>query len=112
MYKAIRYGIFEAPSRRFPPGCAMELGDLPQSTEDIQFAKTEIQLGLDTGIFARVSQEYARKAMADEAIISTAFTFWFGSGEEINGRFVLNLSRVSKHWPKGSVRSQAGQILL
>lgn len=93
----------EAPSRPFSPECGMNLWYLRKYSKNILFAKIEIQLGLGTGISTRVSQEYAQKSMVDCSIISSVFTARHGSGEKRKGIFFMNFSRVSKHWPKGSV---------
>lgn len=39
--------------------------------------------------------------------MSSAFTVWQDTGEGVKGRFVVNLSKQSKKWKKGSVRMES-----
>jgi hypothetical protein len=39
-------------------------------------------------------------------MVSSAFVVWQGEGTESKGRFLINFSRQSRHWPKGSVKME------
>jgi hypothetical protein len=39
-------------------------------------------------------------------MISSAFVMWKDGVEERKGRFVVNFSKQSKHWKKGSVKME------
>jgi hypothetical protein len=39
-------------------------------------------------------------------MVSSAFTVWQGEGIDRKGRFVVNFSRQSQHWPKGSIKME------
>lgn len=104
--RSIQFGIYEQPHRAFKPGNGVELGDIPQTKEDLRFAKEDIKKGLASGIYQEVSQEHARRALEAGAVISSAFVVWQDKEGELSGRFVVNLSVQSEHWAKGSVRME------
>lgn len=83
------------------------MGNIPQSEENLAFASVDLEEGCRTGIYREVSKFYAEKAMEKGSIISSAFVVWQESSEGRKGRFVVNLSKQSKHWEKGSVRMES-----
>lgn len=104
--RSIQYGIYEQPHQAFRPGLGVELGDIPQTKEDLEIGKEDIRKGLSTGIYQEVTAEHARRAFKAGAVISSAFVVWQEKDGERSGRFVVNLSVQSKHWSKGSVRME------
>jgi hypothetical protein len=44
-------------------------------------------------------------------MISSSFVVWQEGLEGMQGRFVVNLSKQSKYWPKGSVRLETLETL-
>lgn len=83
-----------------------ELGDVPQTEEDKEFALADLESGLKGGIYERVSPEYEQRKRKEGHMISSAFTVWSGEGEKRKGRFVINLHQQSQHWRRGSVRME------
>ena len=106
MCRGIQFGIYEQPCRPFVPGQGVELGDIPQAMEDLEFGRADLEKGLRTGIYQEISQEQARRAKDSGAVISSAFVVWQEKDGERCGRFVINLSVQSAHWEKGSVRME------
>lgn len=53
-----------------------------------------------------VGKDEVERLMAAGRMVSSAFVVWQGDGEDRKGRFVVNLARQSKHWPKGSVKME------
>lgn len=102
--RAIQFGILEKPTIPFIHGEGVELSDIPQSPEDKAFAAADLAEGCHNGIYQEITPEHAKKAMAKGAVISSAFVVWQEVEDGAKGRFVVNLSKQSKHWPKGSVR--------
>lgn len=102
----IQFGIYEQPLHPFVTGGGTELGDIPQTTEDLEFGTEDIRKGLESGIYHEVTPEHAQKARKAGAVISSAFVVWQEREGERAGRFVVNLSVQSKHWGKGSVRME------
>ena len=102
----IQFGIYEQPLRPFVAGQGVELGDIPQTGEDLEFGLEDLRKGLATGIYREVSRDHAQRALKAGAVISSAFVVWQGEGEERSGCFVVNLSRQSTHWQKGTVRME------
>lgn len=104
MVRTIRFGIKDMPTKPFVNG--QELGDIPQTRVDKEFAHADLEKGLATGLYEEVSRDYARACMSRGCMVSSAFTTWQGEGDSRKGRFVINLHRQSLHWPKGSVRME------
>jgi hypothetical protein len=48
----------------------------------------------------------AERIRSTGVMISSSFVVWKDGPEERKGRFVVNLSKKSKHWPKGCVRME------
>ena len=84
----------------------MELGDIPQAREYLEFAKEGIKNGTATGIYQEVSLEHARRALAARDVISSAFVVWKEKDFERSRWFVVELSVHSNHWAKGSERME------
>lgn len=105
--RAIQYGIHENPTTPFVSGHGWDMGSIPQSEEDRAFASVDLEEGCRRGIYAEVSERHAMLAKEEGAVISSAFVVWQDGAEGRKGRFVVNLSRQSTHWPKGSVRMES-----
>jgi hypothetical protein len=52
--RAIKFGVYEKPSLPFVVG--EELGDIPQSVEDLAFGERDLGDGCGTGIYERVTK--------------------------------------------------------
>lgn len=89
------------------PGRGEELPDIPQSAEDRAFALQDLEEGCKTGIYQEISAAHARRAKNGGAIISSAFVVWQDGSEGRKGRFVVNLSKQSKRWKKGTVKMES-----
>ena len=86
----------------FPEGIV--LGNIPQSEEDMVFGVQDLRKGCACGVHEEFSSGYVRDRVSEGNMVSSAFTVWQGEGAERKGRFVVNLKRQSKHWPRGSVK--------
>lgn len=106
-YRAIRFGIYEKPSRPFVAGEGFVMGEIPQSEEDVVFGLQDLEDGYRAGIYQEVSASVANNAVAQGAIISSAFTVWQEKQEGLKGRFVVNLSKQSTFWPRGTVKMES-----
>jgi Reverse transcriptase (RNA-dependent DNA polymerase) len=102
--RAIKYGIYEPPTIPFVSGEVM--GELPQSAEDLEFGIADLRAGCKEGIYEDISAEDANLIRAKGNMISSAFVVWQEGVEGRKGRFVVNLSKQSKHWKKGSVKME------
>ena len=85
-------------------GKGEELGDIPQTEEEKLFATEELREDCRSGIYKEVSPRHAARARAAEAVISSAFVVWQKSGPVQKPRLVVNLSKQSKRWKKGSLK--------
>lgn len=94
----------EKPTTPFTSGEAMGL--IPQSPEDLAFAREDLRVGCQEGIYEEVSREEVEEIRSTGAMVSSSFVVWQEGAEGRKGRFVVNLSKQSKHWPKGSVRME------
>lgn len=82
------------------------MGPVPQSTEDVAFGVADLETGCKTGVVEEVDEEEVKDLIRRGYLVSSAFTIWQGEGEDRKGRFVVNFSRQSKFWKKGSVRME------
>lgn len=57
--RAIRFGVMEVPSIPFTAEEGKELGDVPQTREDLAFGARKLEEGLKEGSFVEVTKEYA-----------------------------------------------------
>jgi Reverse transcriptase (RNA-dependent DNA polymerase) len=103
--RAIKFGVYEKPSLPFVVG--EELGDIPQSVEDLAFGERDLGDGCGTGIYERVTKGQAMKYKNRGYMISSAFVVWQDGPEGRKGRFVVNFSKQRKHWDKGSVKMES-----
>jgi hypothetical protein len=94
----------EKPTTPFTSGETM--GMIPQNPEDLDFAREDLRVGCQEGIYKEVSKEEVEEIRSTGAMISSSFVVWQEGAEGRKGRFVVNLSKHSKHWPKGSVRME------
>lgn len=109
--RAIKYGILDHPTVPFVPGEGLELGDIPQSEEDVAFAAADLQEGCRTGIYWEVTPAHAALAKKKGYVISSSFVVWQDGSEGRKGRFIVNLSVQSKRWAKGSVKMESFPLL-
>jgi hypothetical protein len=79
---------------------------MPQNREDLELGRCDIGAGFASGIYEEVGLEEVREAVCLGRMVSSAFVVWKGEGAERNGRFVINFSRQSRHWPKGSKKME------
>lgn len=89
--RAIQFGVYETPSTPFKEGGGKELGDVPQSPQDVEFACKDLEDGCRAGIYEKISPQYAMRE----------------GSEGLKGRFVVNLSKRFKHLKKGTVRMES-----
>ena len=82
------------------------MGAIPQSEEDLAFGRQDLEAGCLSGVYQAVPPEEAEELVRRGFLISSAFTVWQGDPGSRKGRFVVNLSRQSKFWGKGSVRME------
>jgi hypothetical protein len=89
----------EKPTTPFTSGETMGL--IPQSPEDLVFAREDLRAGCQQGIYEEVSRVEVEEIRSTGAIISPSIVVWQEGAEGRKGRFVVNLSKQSKHWRKG-----------
>lgn len=77
-----------------------------QSAEDLEFGRADLKKGCESGVYEELTDEEAQDLIARGFLLSSAFTVWQGEGKDRKGRFVVNFSRQSKFWPKGSMRME------
>jgi hypothetical protein len=82
------------------------MSPIPQTPEDLAFGREDLRAGCLEGIYEEITLEEAENVIRTGAMISSSFAVWLDGPEVRNGRFVVNLSKQSKHWPKGSVRME------
>lgn len=104
--RAIKYGIVDMPCVPFERGWV--LSEVPQTEEDREFARMELEEGCrkGRGIYEEVGKEEVERIVGEGKLVSSAFVVWQGEGEHRKGRFVVNFARQSKHWSKGSVKME------
>ena len=97
-------GLLDLPSAAvwgLPP-----MGAVPQSESDLAFGLADLEAGCKTGVYEELSNGEAEDLLTRGHLISSAFTIWQGEDGDRKGRFVVNFSRQSKFWPKGSVKME------
>ena len=97
-------GLLDLPTEAcwgLPP-----MGDIPQSEEDLEFGRADLEAGCRNGVYEEVPLGEADDLVRRGYLVSSAFTVWQGDGVSRKGRFVVNFSRQSKFWGKGSVRME------
>lgn len=100
----LTHGLLDLPTEPcwgLPP-----MGAVPQSDEDLEFGRQDLEAGCLSGVYQKVSAEESEELVRKGYLISSAFTIWQGDPGSRKGRFVLNFSRQSKFWGKGSVRME------
>jgi hypothetical protein len=53
-----------------------------------------------------VPNSLQREIVRTGRMASSAFMVWQGEGTERKGHFVINFVRQSRHWPKGSIKTE------
>jgi hypothetical protein len=102
--RAVQFEILEQPSISFNRGEVMN--PIPQTPEDLTFGREDHRDGCQKGIYEEVTTAESASIRRTGAMISSSFVVWQDGPEGRKGRFVINLSKQSKHWPKGSVRME------
>jgi hypothetical protein len=102
--RAVQFGILEQPSIPFSSGEVMN--PIPQTPEDLAFGSEDLRSGCQEGTYEEVMIGEAERIRTTGAMISSSFVVWQDGPEGRKRRFVVNLSKQFKHWPKGSVRME------
>jgi hypothetical protein len=102
--RAVQFGILEQPSIPFSSGEV--INPIPQTPEDLEFGREDLRAGCQERIYEEVATGEAERIRSTGAMISSSFVVWQDGPEGRKGRFVVSLSKQSKHWPKGSVRME------
>jgi hypothetical protein len=102
--RAVKFGILEQPFIPFSSGEVMN--PIPQTPDNLAFGREDLWVGCQEGIYEEVTTGEAERIRSTGAMISSSFVVWQGGPEGSKGRFVVNLSKQYKHWPKGSVRME------
>jgi hypothetical protein len=102
--RAVQFGIMEQPS--IPLNSGEVMNPIPQTPKDLAFGRKDLRAGCKGGIDEEVTTGEAERIRSTGAMISSIFVVWQDGPEGRKGRFVVNLSKQSKHWPKGSVRME------
>jgi hypothetical protein len=76
---------------------------IPQTPEDLAFGREDIRAGYREGIYEEMTVGNTKRIRSTGVMVSSIFVVWQDRPEVRNWRFVVNLSKKSKHWPKGSV---------
>ena len=100
----LKEGLLDLPSEAvwgLPP-----MGAVPQSASDLRFGIADLETGCRSGVYEELSSEQAEDLVRRGFLISSAFTVWQGDDGDRKGRFVVNFSRQSKFWTKGSVQME------
>jgi Reverse transcriptase (RNA-dependent DNA polymerase) len=82
------------------------MNPISQTPEDLAFGREDLRSGCQEGIYEEVTTGEAERIRSTGAMISPSFVVWQDGPEGRKGRFVVNLSKQFKHWPKGSVRME------
>lgn len=82
--------------------------EIPQSKEDLEFAAEDLLSGCQEGIYEEVPAPEVKRLLKEGLMVSNAFVVWEerDGPSSRKGRFVVNFSEQSKHWPKGSIRME------
>jgi hypothetical protein len=100
--RAVQFGILEQTFIPFSSGEVMNA--IAQITEDLAFGREDLRAGCQEGIYEKVTTGEEKRIRSTGAMISSSFVVLQNGPEGRKERFVVNLSKQSKHWPKGSVR--------
>jgi hypothetical protein len=101
---AVQFGIMVQPSIPFSSGEVMNPS--PHTPENLAFEREELRAECQEGIYEEVTTGEAERICSTGAMISSSFVVWKDCSEGRKGRFVVNLSKQFKHWPKESVRME------
>jgi hypothetical protein len=104
LFRAVQFGILEQPSITFSSGKV--INPFPQTPEDLAFGREDLRAGCQEGMYKKVTTGEAERIRSTGAMISSSVVVWQDGPEGRKWRFVVNLSKQSKHWPKGSVRME------
>lgn len=105
--RVIHFGVYEWQTLPLVPAKGLELGDIIQTKEDEEFAMKDLEDGYASGIYQKNTTRHAQCCKSKGAVISSSFTTWQGHGDDRNGRFIINLSRQTKHWRKGYLKMES-----
>jgi hypothetical protein len=96
-----RRAVRDQPS--IPFTCGTVMSPISQTTEDLAFGREDLRAGFLERICEEITLEAAEGIRRTGAMISSSVVVWQDGSEGRKGRFVVNLSKQSKHWLKGSV---------
>jgi hypothetical protein len=102
--RAIQFRILDQPSTSFSSGEV--INPIPQTPKGLAFGREDLQAGCQEGIYEELTTGEAERIRSTGAMISSSFVEWQDEPEGRKGRFVVNLSKQTKNWPKGSVRME------
>jgi Reverse transcriptase (RNA-dependent DNA polymerase) len=80
------------------------MNPIPETPEDLAFGREDLRAGYQEGIYEEVTTGEAERIRSTGAMISSSLVVWQDGPKGRKGLFVVNLSKKSKHWHKGSVR--------
>jgi hypothetical protein len=96
----------QAPLRTGYQAAPYFILSIPKTAEDLAFGREYLRAGCHEGICEEVTTGEAERIRSTGAMISSRFVVWQDGQEERKGCVVVNLSKQSKHWPKGQVRME------
>lgn len=105
--RMVRFGIRDMPTVPFTKGVVM--GEIPQDERDLEFGLEELGTMVQSGMVEEVGWEEVGELVRGGKMVSNSFVVWQGEGDSKKGRFVVNFSEQSRHWPKGRVRMETIQ---
>jgi hypothetical protein len=82
------------------------MNSIPQTPDDLAFGREDLWAGCQEGIYEGVTTGEAERIRSTAAMISLSFVVRHVGPARRKGRFVVNLSEQSKHWPQGSVKME------
>lgn len=100
--RAVRYGIGDMPFVPFTEGLVP--GESPNRRNIWPFG-TRFENGCKEKVYEKKSNGEVRAVVSFRNVVSSAFVIWHGV-EEKKGRFVVSITKQSKHWSKGSKKME------
>lgn len=102
----IKFGISDPPTVPFTEGTLAP--EIPQTPEDLEFGTQDLKQGCLEGIYEEVLAVEVEHLRRQGLMVSNAFVVWEERDGPASrkGRFVVNFSDQSLHWPKGSLRME------
>jgi hypothetical protein len=82
------------------------MNPIPQTPEDLAFGREDLRAGSQEGIQEEVTTREVERICSTGTMILSSFVVWKNGPEGRKRRFVVKLSKKSKHWLKGSLRTE------